>query len=88
MFEFVTTARMEKAFSTMTAEFRHRYFVDATEDGARITYQVVQIRIEKPLLRDVLPGVAQFARRVMIPMYARRGLRNLATLTEQMAFSA
>lgn len=88
VFEFVTTARMEKAFSTMVAEFRHRYFVDATGDGARITYQVTQLRVEKPLLRGVLPGVAHVARRVMIPMYARRGLRNLATLTEQMTVAA
>lgn len=88
VFEFVTTARMEKAFSTMVAEFRHRYFVDVTDDGCRVTYQVVQGRVDKPLLRAVVPGVAHFTRRVMIPMYARRGLRNLVDLTEEMSLAA
>jgi hypothetical protein len=51
--------------------------ITPTPGGSRVTYTLTQAQIANPVLRLRLPVVRSMAWRVMIPMFAGRGFRNL-----------
>lgn len=81
-FGFVTEARAggEKG---MSATYRHLYEIAAEGSGSRITYTLTQLAIARPMLRVALPGVREMTWSLAIPMFAGRGVRNLAALAEE-----
>ena len=76
-FEFVTEARVGGGPRAMQAQYVHRYQIEPAAGGSRVTYTFTQERIVNPVLRLGLPVMRDMSWRVMIPMFAGRGFRNL-----------
>jgi hypothetical protein len=86
-FEFVTTATARGARSSMEATYRHRYEIEPTEGGSKVSYSMTQLAMSNPMLRLGLPVVRELSWRLAIPFMAGRGFRNLVALAEQRARS-
>ena len=86
-FEFRTEARAGEGESATVATYTHRYDIERTRDGCRVTYTFTQEDIARPMLRLGLPVVRDVMWRFAIPMFAGRGFRNLLTLGESRARS-
>ena len=86
-FEFVTTATTRGARRSMAATYRHRYEIEATRGGSRVSYTMTQLAASNPLLRLGLPVVKELTWRLGIPFMAGRGFRNLVAFAEQRARS-
>ena len=86
-FEFKTEARAGDGDSATVATYAHRYDIEPTADGCRVTYRCTQEAIERPMLRLRLPVIRDVMWRVGIPMFAGRGFRNLIALSEVCARS-
>ncbi len=84
-FEFVTEGRVGNGPRAMVARYSHRYDIAPVEGGSRVTYTMTQERIANPALRLGLPVVRDLSWRVMIPMFAGRGFRNLLADSEAAA---
>ena len=87
MFEFVTTATARGARRSMEATYRHRYEIEATQGGSKVSYSMTQLAVSNPLLRLGLPVVRELSWRLAIPFMAGRGFRNLVAFAEQRARS-
>ena len=86
-FEFITTATARGARRSMEATYRHRYEIEATPGGSKVSYSMTQLAISNPLLRLGLPVVRELSWRLAIPFMAGRGFRNLVAFAEQPARS-
>jgi hypothetical protein len=84
-FEFVTEGRVGSGPTAMVARYAHRYEIAPVEGGSRVTYAMTQMQIANPALRLGLPVVRDLSWRVMIPMFAGRGFRNLLADAEAAA---
>jgi len=86
-FEFVTTATARGDRRSMEATYRHRYEIEATQGGSKVSYTMTQLAVSNPLLRLGLPVVRELSWRLAIPFMAGRGFRNLVAFAEQRARS-
>ncbi len=86
-FEFVTTATTRGARRSMEATYRHRYEIEATPGGSKVSYTMTQLAASNPMLRLGLPVVRKLTWRLGIPFMAGRGFRNLVAFAEQRAHS-
>ena len=86
-FEFVTSATTRGARRSMEATYRHRYEIEATQGGSKVSYTMTQLAASNPLLRLSLPLVRELTWRLGIPFMAGRGFRNLVAFAEQRAQS-
>lgn len=57
IFEFVTTATARGARRSMEATYRHRYEIESTPGGSKVSYSMTQLKIANPMLRLGLPVV-------------------------------
>ncbi len=87
-FEFRTEASAGEEDSATVATYTHRYDIEPTPGGCRVTYRFTQETIARPMLRLALPGIRDVMWRVGIPMFAGRGFRNLLAVAEVRARSA
>jgi hypothetical protein len=76
-FEFVTESRVGNGPKAMQARYVSQYEISPVHGGSRVTYTLTQAHIANPVLRLGLPVLRSLAWRVMIPMFAGRGFRNL-----------
>jgi hypothetical protein len=74
-FETETQAEPSRRGRPWRAHFRHRYEIAPNGTGARVTYRVVQDRIEDAPLR--FRGLLAPISYATVRLVARRGLRNL-----------
>lgn len=82
LFEFTTEATARRDSSAMIATYHHRYELQGTDGGCRVTYTMVQAQIANPILRLRLPVMRTLAWRVGIPLMTMRGFRNLLRAAE------
>lgn len=84
-FEFVTDATAGSGPRAMTARYVHRYDIAPAAGGSTITYTLTEEHAAHPMLRMGLPGIRGITWRFMVPMFAGRGVRNLARMAEAAA---
>jgi hypothetical protein len=59
------------------ARYEHRFEIGADGTGSRVIYRLRQTAIANPPLRMRLPVIRTVTHRVMMPLFCRRGFRNM-----------